>query len=108
AVTGVQECLAEKLLENLGAGPNYHVFSPGRDSEFFPHEFRGFFAKRREAGRRAVMRLILANRLLAGGFRRGCTLKWAIADFEFDNILPLALEGPGDSQDCERRFNIQV
>ncbi len=49
AVAGIQEGLAEELLEDLGAGPRDDVFHLCRDAEFFLHELRRRLPKLRYA-----------------------------------------------------------
>ena len=54
------------------------------------------------------MGLVLLNRQLAGVLRGRGAVERAIANFQLDDILPLRLEGFGNSQHRERSFYVEV
>ena len=108
AVAGIEKRLAEELLKDLGARPDDDVLRAGGNAELLAHERRRRLAKRRQAGRRTVVRLVLLDRLLAGRLGRRRALERAVADLELDDVLALRLECLGHGQDGERRFDVQV
>ena len=91
AVAWVQERFAKELLEDLGPRAHDDVLRVCGDPELIAHEFGRLFAKGRQARRRAVMRLIVANRLFAGGLGRSRALKGTVANLQFNDVLSLAL-----------------
>ena len=108
-VAGIEERLAEELLEDLGAGPDDDVLGRDVDAEFLVVIRRDRLAERRQAQRGAVVRLVGAGwpRCRPSSALRGAR-KGAVADLQFDDVLALGLEAAGDGQDVEGGFGRQA
>src|SRR5262249_30873039 len=65
-VAGIEERLAEELLEDLGAGPDDDVLRPDVDAVLAAVVAGDGLAERRQAGRGAVVRLALVDGPAAG------------------------------------------
>ena len=107
AVAGIQERLAEELLEHLGAGAGDDVARLGRDVELLAHELRGRRAKLGDAGRRAIVRLVVLDRLHAAGPCRCRAVERAVADLELDDVLAGRLERARHCEHGESRLDGQ-
>ena len=56
-IARIEECLAEELLEDLGPRPDDDVLGPDRDAELAGVVLRDRLAERRQARRRAIVRV---------------------------------------------------
>src|SRR5690606_8017282 len=93
AVAGIQERLAEELLENLRSGPCDDILRLRRPAELAADERRRGLAELRDAGRRAIVGLVLLDRADAMGPRARRAIERAVADLELDDVLALRLQG---------------
>ena len=107
AVARVQERLAEELLEHLGAGADHDVARLGRDVELLAHELGGRRAKLGHARRRAIVRLVVLDRLHAAGPRRRRAVERAVADLELDDVLAGGLQRARHREHGESRLDGQ-
>src|SRR5690606_2746770 len=107
AVAGIQERLAEELLEDLRPGARDDILRLRRHVELAAHEGRRRLAKLHDAGRRAVVRLVLLDRADARGPRARRAVEGAVADLELDDILAPRLQGLRDAQNGECRLDRQ-
>ena len=107
AVAGIQERLAEELLEHLGAGAGHDVARLGRDGEFLADELRRRRAKLGDTRRRTVVRLVVLDRLHAARACRCRAVERAVADLELDDVLAGRLESARHCEDGERRLDGQ-
>ena len=103
-VAGIEHRLAEELLEDLGAGANYHVFRGNRDAEVGGVVTGNRLAKTGEAGRRAIMGGVLVDRLDAGSQRVRRAGERAITDLQLDDIFAASLQPLGHRQYIKRGF----
>jgi hypothetical protein len=107
-VTGIQKRFAKKLLENLGSRTDHHVSPLGGDVKLVAHEPGGRFTELGKPWRGTVVRLVIFDGLLASLLGVGRAGKRAVANFQFNHILPLRLKLLGDGQDREGGLDIEV
>ena len=91
-ISRIEKRLAEELFEHLGAAADHDILRPHRDSEFALIIGGDCLAKRRQAGRGAVVRGVAVDGLDAGGAGVLGTGEGTVADLEFNDILPLGLD----------------
>src|SRR5262249_25430139 len=79
----------------------------GRNVELRAHELGSRLPELRNAGRRAIVRLVVANRFHAARARAGRAVERAVADLELHDVLALSLQRSGQGQDGESGFDAQ-
>ena len=104
-VAGVQERLAEQLLEVFRARAGDHMVARDRQSVLAIDVLGRGLPELHDAERRAVPAVAVADGLHArlDGFRRG--RKRAVADLELDDVLARGHETLGDGEDAEGAFD---
>ncbi len=104
---GFRNASQKNCSNTFAPGPATTFFGLSRDAELRSRRIRGRLAELGKAGRRAVVRLVVLDRVDAGGLRGRRAGERAVADLELDDVLALGLQRPGHAEHGERGFDCQ-
>ena len=104
---GFKNASQKNCSKTLAPGPATMLLGLGRNVELLAHELGGRRAKLRHAGRRAVVRLVVLDRLHAARPRRRRAVERAVADLELDDVLAGRLQRARHREHGESRLDGQ-
>ena len=88
-IARIEKGLAEELLEDFRPRSDDYVFMRKQNAVFLLEFGRHCIAKAHQAQRRAVMRLIVVDRLVPRVEGARGAIEWAVADLQFDDVFAL-------------------
>ena len=104
---GFRNASQKNCSNTLAPGPTTMLLGLGRDAELLAHELGGRLAELGNARRRAVVRLVVLDRLHAAGPRRRRAVERAVADLELDDVLAGGLQRARHREHGESRLDGQ-